>query len=251
MIRRESTNVVGRATILAAAFALVTAAAPHESTRNAAPDTTSAAPISVDASDLYNAGTTALEQGEIGPAVAFLVAARRLEPRASDIRANLENAEAASLRARGGDASDSETFELPRLLSATEAWWLAAALLASGALLAGLGIARPLPARWRHASTALLFAGLLLAGWRHVQSLEEASHPEAVVVVPALSVERGPDEPSRAAVLLGAGERVRLGASRGRQTEIRIGGNSIGWADREGLWKVVETPRYTLQYAKR
>ena len=214
-------------------------------------DTTAIAPSSVDASTLYNAGTTALERGEIGPAVAFLVAARRLEPRASDIRANLESAEAASIRARGGDASDPDTFEIPTLLSAHEAWWLVVALLAAGALLVVLGVAWKLPAPWRRASTVLLVAGVLLSGWRHIQAWEEGTHPEAVVVVPALSVERGPNEPSRAAVLLGAGERVRLGTSRGRQMEIRIGGNSIGWADREGLWKVAETPRYTSQYAKR
>lgn len=217
----------------------------------AASDTTSAASSSVDASTLYNAGTAALERGEVGPSVAFLVAARRLEPRASDIRANLESAEAASLRARGGDASDPDTFEIPTLLSAHEAWWLVAALLAAGALLAVLGLVWKLPALLRRASAALLVAGVLLSGWRHIQAWEEGTHPEAVVVVPALSVERGPNEPSRAAVLLGAGERVRLGASRGQQTEIRIGGNSIGWADREGLWKVAETPRYTPQYAKR
>ena len=56
---------------------------------------------------------------------------------------------------------------------------------------------------------------------------------------------------SLAEAILDVKERVRLGASRGRQAEIRIGGNSIGWADREGLWKVAETPRYTSQYAKR
>ncbi|HET9251899.1 MAG TPA: hypothetical protein VFP58_07270 [Candidatus Eisenbacteria bacterium] len=223
--------------------------AVSDTTRDAAARVDAAS--AVDASTLYNAGTAALERGEIGPAVAFLVAARRLEPRASDIRANLESAEAASLRARGGDASDADAFELPTILSAHEAWWLAASLLAGGALLAVLGIRRTLPARWRLVSTVLLVVGFLFSGWRHIQAWEEASHPEAVVVVPALSVERGPDEPSRAAVLLGAGERVRLGASRGRQTEIRIGGNSIGWADREGLWKVVEAPRYTSQYAKR
>jgi hypothetical protein len=246
-------SVTALAPAIGIAAALAFAPAPPASASNAATaaDSASTPAGSADASTLYNAGTAALERGEIGPAVAFLLAARRLEPRASDIGANLEGAEAASLRARGGDASDPDAFELPTLLSAQEAWWLAAGLLAAGALLSVLGLARPLPARWRHASAVLFAAGVLLAGWRHIQAWEEASHPEAVVIVPALSVERGPGEPSRAAVLLGAGERVRLGATRGRQTEIRIGGNSIGWADREGLWKVAETPRYTSQYAKR
>jgi hypothetical protein len=205
----------------------------------------------VDATTLYNAGTIALERGEIGPAVAFLTASKRLEPRAADIRANLEQAETASLLARGGDASDTSSFDLPVLLSAAESWWLAAILLALAAIFALTGIARRVPARLRIAFPTLLGLGLLISAWLHIQAWEEAAHPEAVVVRQALSIERGPGEPSRAAALLGAGERVRLGAVRGRQVEIRIGGNSIGWADREGLWKVVETPRYTPQYAKR
>jgi hypothetical protein len=203
------------------------------------------------ATTLYNAGTLALERGEIGPAVAFLTASKRLEPRAADIRANLEQAETASLLARGGDASDTSSFDLPVLLSAAESWWVAAILLALAAIFALAGIARRVPARLRIAFPTLLGLGLLISAWLHIQAWEEAAHPEAVVVRPALSIERGPGEPSRAAALLGAGERVRLGAVRGRQVEIRIGGNSIGWADREGLWKVVETPRYTPQYAKR
>lgn len=218
---------------------------PRISAVSAKPD--AAAP---DASTLYNAGTIALEHGAIGPSVAFLVAAARLDPRASDIRANLAQAEAASVRARGGDATDPRTFGLPALLSAREGWWLAAALLACGALLAVAGTVRATPRRIRILGATLLVLGVLASAYLHIQAWEEKSHPEAVVIVPALSVERGPGEPSRAAVLLGAGERVRLGASRGRQTEIRIGGNSIGWADREGLWKVAETPRYTAQYAK-
>jgi hypothetical protein len=204
-----------------------------------------------DASTLYNAGTVALERGDVGPAVAFLVAAKRLEPRASDIRANLEHAEEASLRLRGGDIADQSAFSLPALLSAQESWWLASALLACGALLSILSLVWRIPARARVVAPGLLAAGLLVSIFLHIRAWEESSHPEAVVIRPALSVERGPGEPSRAAVLLGSGERVRLGALRGAQAEIRIGGNSIGWADREGLWKVVETPRYTSQYAKR
>lgn len=216
------------------------------------PDSTSIASAKADAPDastLYNAGTIALERGAIGPSVAFLAAAARLDPRASDIRANLAQAEAASVRARGGDVTDQRTFGLPALLSAREGWWLAAALLACGALLAVAGAVRPMPRRIRVVGPTLLVLGVLASAYLHIRAWEEKSHPEAVVIVPALSVERGPGEPSRAAVLLGAGERVRLGASRGRQTEIRIGGNPIGWADREGLWKVAETPRYTSQYA--
>jgi hypothetical protein len=241
----------------AAAITLALAAVGEPAILGAAPERADSIPppevassAVVDASTLYNAGTVALERGEIGPAVAFLVAARRLEPRASDIRANLEAAETASLRARGGDSMEQGTMHMPVLLSAPESWWLAVVLLACGALLAVLGLILGIPSRLQVAAPVLLSLGLLISGWLHIQAWEEATHPEAVVIAPALSVERGPGDPSRAAVLLGAGERVRLGTSRGPRTEIRIGGNSIGWAGREGLWKVVETPRYTPQYEK-
>jgi|GEM_PF-1667005 len=232
--------------------ATAAAAAARDSTRvadSSAADAMAKARDGMDASSLYNAGTLALERGEIGPSVAFLTAAKRLEPRASDIRANLAQAEVASLRARGGDMG-ANTFDLPAFVSAREAWWLGAVLLGCGALLSVAGAFRPLPRRLRATAPACLALGVLISGYLHIQAWEEKTHPEAVVIVPALSVERGPGEPSRAAVLLGAGERVRLGAVRGTQTEIRIGGNPIGWAEREGLWKVVETPRYTAQYAK-
>ena len=49
--------------------------------------------------------------------------------------------------------------------------------------------------------------------------------------------------------MLGAGERVRLGSTRGGQVEIRVAGAAIGWAPHEGLWRVQETPRYTARYA--
>src|SRR5207237_9067295 len=47
------------------------------------------APTPVDAAALYNSGTEALRRGDLGAAVAFLAAARRIDPRASDLRANL------------------------------------------------------------------------------------------------------------------------------------------------------------------
>ena len=90
-----------------------------------------------------------------------------------------------------------------------------------------------------------LSTGLQYAAW------EESAHPEAVVIAPTLSVERGPDEPSRPAVLLAAGERVHLGEARGGQVEILLGANRIGWAAREGLWRVADAPRYTSRFQPR
>lgn len=225
-----------------ATFGASTKAAPRGSQATARPGD------AVDATVLYNAGTVALTHDAIGPAVTFLAAAARLEPRAPDIRANLDRAARAAARAAGEEDRGSEGSGSALPLATDEAWWLAAALLAIGA---GIAVARafwsvPRVARW--VSAGFMLAGLLLSAWLHQEALEERSHPEAVVIVPSLSVERGPEEPSRAAVLLGAGERVRLGGMRGGLVEVRIGANRIGWAVREGLWRVSDAPRYTSSF---
>lgn len=201
-----------------------------------------------DATTLYNAGTTALTHDALGPAVTFLLAAARLEPRASDIRANLNRALMEAARAAGEDVGAARADGSALSLSPVESWWLAALLLAAGAAIVVLGLFRapPRPVRWT--GSALVLLGFALSAWLHVRAWNEAAHPEAVVVVPALSVERGPEEPSRPPVLLGAGERVRLGTTRGGLIEIRIGSNRIGWAVREGVWRVSDAARYTPRF---
>jgi hypothetical protein len=201
-----------------------------------------------DATTLYNAGTTALTHDALGPAVTFLLAAARLEPRATDIQANLSRALIESAQAAGEDVGAVHGEGSALSLSTVESWWLAALLLAAGAAIVVFGVFRapPVPVRWT--GSALVLLGLALSAWLHVRAWEETAHPEAVVVVPALSVERGPEEPSRPPVLLGAGERVRLGTTRGGLIEIRIGSNRIGWAVREGVWRVSDAARYTLRF---
>jgi hypothetical protein len=201
-----------------------------------------------DATTLYNAGTTALTHDALGPAVTFLLAASRLEPRASDIQANLNRALIESARAAGEDVGAVHAEGSAVSLSSVESWWLAALLLALGAAMVVLGLFRALPRPVRWTGSALVLLGFALSAWLHVRAWEEAAHPEAVVVVPALSVERGPEEPSRPPVLLGAGERVRLGATRSGLIEIRIGSNRIGWAVREGVWRVSDAARYTPRF---
>ncbi len=198
-----------------------------------------------DATALYNAGTVALTHGAVGPAVAFLLAAARLEPRAPDIRANLERSVAEAARASGEEDRGGRGDAVPLPLAAGEAWWLAAVILAAGASIAVVRVFRPLPRTARWAGAGLVLVGIILSAWLHREAWEEAMHPEAVVIVPMLSVERGPEEPSRPAVLLAAGERVRLGGARGGLVEVQIGANRIGWAAREGLWRVSDAPRYT------
>jgi hypothetical protein len=203
------------------------------------------------ATTLYNAGTVALERGAVGPSITFLLAASRLEPRAPDVRANLASALVAAARAAGDEERPEDGGTSPLPIAPDEAWWLAAGLLAVGA---GFGIARairrlPRTADW--VGAGLMIAGIALSTGLHYAAWEESTYPEAVVIAPTLSVERGPEEPSRPAVLLPAGERVRLGEARGGRVEIRLGANRIGWASREGLWRVADAPRYTSEFQPR
>ena len=100
--------------------------------------------------------------------------------------------------------------------------------------------------RWL--GNALMIAGIGISVWAHYGAWEESKHPEAVVIASTLAVERGPEEASRPAILLSAGERVRLGEERAGQVEIRLGANRIGWASRDGLWRVKDAPRYTRNF---
>jgi len=204
-----------------------------------------------DPGSLFNEGTLALDRNDLGAAVLYLTAARRIEPRASDIRANLAAALDAAARARG----EEDRAERPgfAIASAKESWWVASILLALGATL-GIVTAlrsRGLAARAKGTRILSIAAGcFLVIGLGsflllQIRAWEESAHPEAVVIAPSLSVERGADEPSRPAILLSAGERVTLGKTRAGLVEIRIGGNVIGWAARGGLWLVSEAPRYT------
>jgi hypothetical protein len=201
----------------------------------------------VSAGDCYNAGTIALERGDLGASVTLLLAASRLDPRASDVRANLRAAASQVARQRGDDERAAGADALPFPVSGAEGWWLAAAALSAGSAL-GIAARRGRRRGPRWTAIALAGVGIALSAWLHGVAWREARHPEAVVVVPSLSVERGPDEPSRPAVLLSAGERVRLGRSRGELIEIRFGGNPIGWAPRSGLWRVIDAPRYTGRF---
>ena len=205
----------------------------------------------VDAGALYNAGTDALRRGDLGPAVALLDAARRIDPRARDVRTNLGIARARVQERSGSDSHAAPSVSSPFALSTSERWNAAGALAALGALLLLLAALRPLPRRIAILGPACFALGALsllrlLRGAR-----EEARHPQAVVVAPVLDVLPAPDERPVSPYLLAAGEEVRLGSARGDLVEVRVGGNTIGWARRSGLWRVADAPRYTAGFGSR
>ena len=198
-----------------------------------------------DAAALYNAGTDALARGDLGPAVTFLLAAYRIDPRARDIRTNLALARTRVEEAQGSGERGSPSPPSFLALASREAWHLAAALALAGALLAWIAAFHPRSRRLFLAGSALFTAGVLLFGGLSLRAREEAVHPTAVVVAPVLDVGPAPDERPLPPYLLGAGEEVRLGLSRGDLVQVRVGGNAIGWARRSGLWRVADAPRYT------
>jgi len=210
--------------------------------------------MTVDASALYNAGSVALEQGRIGEAVAFLTAAQRLDPRAADIARNLGLAEARVHVGRGDDSGPTRLGPPPPTLSMGEAWWLASLLLAVAAVAHAAWAFRSRTApRLGVRAVAIVPAvlGTLLVAGLSIVAFGERAHPEAVVVAPLLEARRGADEAQGPPVLLRAGERVRLGRAAGADVEVRLGGTSIGWAAREGLWRVSDAPRYTTEFKAR
>jgi len=214
--------------------------------------------MTADAGILYDAGTAALGRGSIGEATAFLLAAKRIDPRAGDIRRNLAIAERTVAAARG-----EELPPMPRgpalALSAAEGWWLAALLVALGA---AAGIAaivrseRSLPAgrlaRWLpRGAAAGIAAGLLLAAWLTAGAVSERRHPEAIVVAMSVEARSGVDEAPRAPILMRAGERARAGRAHGDDVEVIIGGSPVGWVPRAALWNVADAPRYTAGFRSR
>lgn len=205
------------------------------------------------AAALYDAGTQALARGDVGPAVLFLTAAGRLEPRAADIARNASIAEARVALARGeADAVASRGFSAP--LSAGEGWWIAALLLLLGA--AGMALrarrARPL-ARPLGRSTPLRLLdlvgalGFAVAAVLAIAAGVERAMPQAVVVEPKVSLTAASGQPLPGEPALVAGERVRLGPERERLVEVRLEGTVVGWARRSAFWRVRDAARYTSE----
>jgi hypothetical protein len=204
--------------------------------------------VTADASALYNAGTAALERGDVGQAVAFLAAARRIDPRAPDVRRNLAIAERTVAAARGESPGPAPPGGPAFALAAAEAWWLAALLLALGAAaaIAGIwGLSRKQKRILQWSAAAALTAGGLLAIWLGAAAAVERRYPEAVIVAASVEARRGVDEAPRTPLLMRAGERVRIGRSHGEDVEVILGGSPIGWVPREAVWQVADTPRYT------
>jgi hypothetical protein len=232
-------------------------------------------PVLGDAGALYDAGSAALVHGSLGPAVLYLRAAQRLEPRADDIARNLGIAEARVALARGeSGAGGGGGLRAP--VSAAEGWWIATLLVAlgivgmarrfrsAGRLLAdpaaaaiATGTPRPAPGSaaadraTRLARRTLDAAGLLglaVMAWLSLSAAYDAIAPEAVVMEREVKLTAASGQPLPGEPALEEGETVRIGREREGQVEVRLGGTSVGWARRAAFWRVRDARGYTDRF---
>ena len=187
---------------------------------------------------LYNLGTTALAQGNLGGAVLAFERARRAGGRAEDVEANLSLARAQQLDKVVGAAAE-EPF-LSRVVAATDAQALAVVLVVAWVLAVALLLARRflgLARRtWVSVTAGLLLvaavpAALLLGAHAWV-----AGEPrDAVVISASLSAREFPREESKVAFEVHAGLKVRVLDSAGAFVKIRLPNGLEGWAGRTGV----------------
>jgi hypothetical protein len=220
-------------------------------------------PPVTDAGALYDAGSHALAEGRLGEAVLLLRAAERLEPRAADVARNRDIADARVSLSRGeaGVAPGGARFESP--ISSIEGWWLAAVLLAVGALgmawrarraARGLSMdstdAAPRAARRTQAAFDIAGAlGFAFALALAASAAIDAVAPEAVVLEDRVRLAAASGQPLPGEPALVAGERVRLGREREGLVEVRLGGTSVGWVRRAAIWRVRDAAEYTRRSA--
>jgi tetratricopeptide (TPR) repeat protein len=187
---------------------------------------------------LYNLGTTALAQGDLGHAVLSLERAQRAGRGAEDVQAQLQLARARQLDKVVGAMAE-EGF-LPRLVAATDgravSWVFLAAWLLGFVLLGLYRWVRPASRTLVALLAALLLlaavpAGLLLAAhaWVH------ATVHEAVVLAPTLQARDLPQERARVAFEVHAGLKVRLLARSGGYVQLRLPNGLEGWARADGV----------------
>lgn len=187
---------------------------------------------------LYNAGTVALAEGDLGRAVLYLERARKAGGRSEDLEANLAIARSKQLdQVIGAEASDPFHQRLAQAVSPGVTGWgfLGAWVAAFGFLIASRLLP---PGRRRRALVAagLCFglavpAGALVAVQAYVRGVVR----EAVVVAGTLRARELPKDGARVAFEVHAGLKVRLMESSGRHVRIRLPNGLEGWTEREGV----------------
>jgi len=185
---------------------------------------------------LYNRGTVALAQGQLGQAVLFLERARRADPSSEDIEANLAVARSRQLDQVVGQGGGTFLQRLVEGSSATALGWTFAALWTAGFLAL---IARRL---MRHRPALLGWVALGCFAFALVPGAAFAAHVfvretyrEAVVLDASVPAQEVPSVGARAAFEIHAGLKVRVLAENGAFWRIRLPNGLEGWVPASGL----------------
>jgi tetratricopeptide (TPR) repeat protein len=186
---------------------------------------------------LFNLGTTALANGQLGLAVLSLERARRLAPD-EDVEANL-----AVARSRQVDQVVGEDSAVPftwRLADALDEPVVSRAFLATWLL----GLALLLATRWLPAARRMvpgvaaalsLAAAVLLGAAVSVHAGVRQRVAEAVVLSTAAKVLEFPGETARTAFEVHAGLKVRVMEHSGKYLRIRLPNALEGWTVADGV----------------
>jgi hypothetical protein len=186
---------------------------------------------------LYNAGTAALAEGDLGGAVLFLERALRSGGDTADIEANLSVARSRQLDQVVGAGVERSFAQ--RLVSSTDERLCAAALLA-GTWLACLGFAW---ARLRRTARVASFAIGVLAlsvaipagALVGTHAWVERNVREGVVRAPTVQARELPQAEARVSFEMHPGLKVRLLDDKDGYTRVRLPNGMEGWATREGI----------------
>lgn len=190
---------------------------------------------------LYNLGTTALAQGDLGEAVLALERARRADGHRADIDANLAVARSKQLDQVVG-AQAEEPF-LQRLTGSTNGDTAAGVFLF--AWIAGIALlmayryvkrAQTLPVVLAAAALLVLAlpAGTLAAAHAYVAETSD----DAVVMSRTLPARELPRDGAKTAFEVHAGLKVRVLEQSGAFVKIRLPNGLEGWADQAGVARI-------------
>lgn len=187
---------------------------------------------------LYNLGTIALADGDLGHAVLYLERARRLGRSGEDLEANLAMARSKQLDQVVG-AQANEPFHQRLAEAIPDAWsgWLfLVAWTAAFALLVVFRFLRPGRRAWAAVAAGLCFglavpSGAVLA----TQAYVAQTVLEGVVLAGTLKARDLPKESARVSFEVHAGLKVRVMESAGRYLRIRLPNGLEGWTEAEGV----------------
>lgn len=187
---------------------------------------------------LYNLGTTALAEGDLGEAVLQLERARREEGSALDVDGNLSVARSRQLdQVVGGDFGPGLLERVANATSEDAAGWIVLAFVWVGFF--ALLLRRIWPRTRGVASAAVAASALLLSlpagGVFLADVYARLGLQTAVVTAKSLAARDAPRDSGKTAFEVHAGLKVRLVSNSGKFVRLRLPNGLEGWVERSGV----------------